>query len=86
MLIILERPFKIKARFGDLTGRAETEGVRSTPPLLGEAPLAEPILETKETVSWVFPRLETGFSAYLCGIRPSVSLFPRFRVLSGGVS
>ena len=37
-------------------------------------------------VSKVFPGLETGFSAYLCGIAPPVSLFPAFPGFSGGVS
>ena len=37
-------------------------------------------------VSKVFPGLETGFSAYLCGIIPTVSLFPAFPGFSGGVS
>lgn len=36
-------------------------------------------------VSLVFPSLETGFAAYLCGIRQSVSVFPVFPVYSGGV-
>jgi hypothetical protein len=30
------------------------------------------------SVSWVFPRLGNTFSAYLCGIRESVSMFPVF--------
>jgi hypothetical protein len=37
-------------------------------------------------VSLAFPGQETGFSAYLCGIAPTVSLFPAFPGFSGGVS
>jgi hypothetical protein len=47
------------------------------------------VLESRPTgnsVSRLFPALETPFSAYLCGITASVSVFPVFPTFSAGVS